>query len=148
MILRDARLDEIPQMVANGRAFAEAAYPEIPYDEASFIKCIHQMHAERLLIVAEEDGVHLGGVGALTGTICINENVKVASERFWWVKPDQRAAGVGKSLLIAIEEASKEAGCQFQAMIALHNQDFPMIDGFYKKAGYRCAEHMYMKALT
>lgn len=147
MILRHAEERDIPQIIENGKAFTEAAYPAIPYDQASFERCTRQMMACKLLIVAEEEGVHLGGVGAIAGPLFINENILGASERFWWVKPDQRAGGIGKALLSALEVAAKDAGCKYLSMIALHDQHFPLVDGFYKKMGHRPSEHIYMKAL-
>lgn len=146
-MIRHAVQADIPQVLANGRTFSEAAYPEVPYDADSFIHCVKQMMSDGLLIIAEEDGIHLGGVGAVSGPIEINHSLKGASEKFWWVKPDQRAAGVGGALMVAFEDACRNAGCYSYSMIALHDVALPIVDGFYKKSGLRLAEHIYMKVL-
>lgn len=148
MIIRPATSEDIPQMLVNGETFTKAAYPNIPYHAPSFNNCITQMRNDKLLLIAEEDGIHLGGVGAVRGPLFINESLFAASERFWWVKPDKRAGGVGKALLAAIELAAAQARCDFLCMIALHNTDLPLVDGFYKAFGHSPSEHIYMKALT
>ena len=147
MLLRPANTSDIPQILANGKTFATSAYPGIPFDEETFFGCVMQMMNDGLLIVAEENGEHFGGVGAIKGPLFINTSVSIAMERFWWVKPEHRASGIGRDLLKALEAAAKEQGCARVLMIALHNDELPFVDGFYKKFGYAPMEHFYAKVL-
>lgn len=147
MIVRQANESDIPQILKNGRTFTESiGYDGIEYDEAEMLEATRQMMADGLLVIAEVDGIHLGGVGALRTPVFMSKSV-LAMERFWWVVPDQRAYGVGKALLFAFEKAAKEAGCTHVAMIALENADLPKVSALYQKAGYAPSEHTFMKRL-
>jgi GNAT superfamily N-acetyltransferase len=147
VIVRQATEIDIPQILKNGRAFVESIkYDGIEYDEAEMLKAAQQMMADGMLVIAEEDGYHLGGVGAVKTPVFMS-NAVIAMERFWWVVPDQRAAGVGKAVLFAFEKAAREAGCSHVAMIALEDENLPKVDGLYRKAGYAPFEHSYMKRL-
>jgi GNAT superfamily N-acetyltransferase len=146
--VRLATSEDIPQMLKNAQTFISAtAYREIAFCEASMTKAFQQMIADGLCIVAEVDGYHLGGVGAVKGPMFLNESVIAAMERFWWVIPDERAFGVGKALLMALHHHAKQAGCEFLMMIALHNDELPKVDAAYTKSGFVPSEVTYLKRL-
>lgn len=147
MLLRQADSTDLDQILANGKTFSESAYPDIPYDPESFFDCAMQMMADGLLIVAEEDGQHMGGIGAIKGPLAINKHVTVAMERFLWMKPEHRKSGIGGILLDELEKAAKAQGCARILMIALEDESLPVVGGFYKKKGYRAMEHFFMKVL-
>jgi GNAT superfamily N-acetyltransferase len=148
MNIRLATEADIPQMLVNGRVFVEStAYREMQYCEASMTRAFEQMINDGLCIIAEVDGQHVGGVGAVKGPVFINEAITAANERFWWVVPDERAAGVGKALLMALHHYAKKAGCDYLLMIALHNEELLKVDAAYSKAGFVPSEHIYMKRL-
>lgn len=148
MIIRPATEKDIPQMLVNGRTFTEAAYPDIPYDEESFLRECAAMIADGLCIVAvDENDVHLGGVGARAGGAFVNESYRVAQERFWWVAPEHRSSGVGFRLLIALEQAARDAGCHRLMMLSLCNQDVDKADAIYRKCEYVKTEHAHAKVL-
>lgn len=146
--MRLADTSDLDQILANGKTFASSAYPSIPYDEESFFACAMQMINDKLLyVVTDETGNHLGGVGAVKGPTCINNSIVIATERFWWVKPEHRASGVGKQLLAKIQEAAKEQGCAELWMIALDDENLSFVDGFYRHEGFLRCDHMYRKVL-
>jgi GNAT superfamily N-acetyltransferase len=146
--VRLATHEDIPQMLVNAQTFiAATAYREIPFCEASMTKAFQQMIEDGLCIVAEIDGYHLGGVGAVKGPTFLNNGVVAAQERFWWVVPDERAYGVGKALLMALHHHAKQAGCEYLMMIALHNEELPKVDAAYIKSGFVPSEVTYLKRL-
>lgn len=148
MLIRNAEKNDFPQMLDNGLKFVERSiYTSIGYDRDSFLTAIYAMYDCGLLIVAEEDGIHLGGVGGISGPFFINESTQVGTERFWYVLPDSRGAGVAKLLLKAIEDRAREIGCKHWIMIAQVNDDLPFVEGAYLKSGYRPFERTYMKVL-
>ncbi len=148
MRIRPATEKDIPQMLANGRTFATTAYPRIAYDEASFLHDCEAMIADALCIVAvDQNEVHLGGVGARKCPAFVNESYVFAMERYWYVAPEHRSSGVGLRLLMAIEQASKDAGCHELLMLSLVNEDVAKTDAMYSKAGYVPTEHVHSKVL-
>lgn len=145
MSIRPATLVDMPQMLLNARKFIDTTvYKDIPYNQDSMRDAFLQMLEDGLLLVAEENGVHLGGVGAVRGPLYLNDRISIAQERFWWVEPSERSAGIGKGLLIAIEKAAKDAGCAYLCMIALANTG---VEKVYEKFGYSLSEMNYLKAL-
>jgi GNAT superfamily N-acetyltransferase len=71
----------------------------------------------------------------------------MANERFWWVKPDERAKGVGAALFDAIVDAAKRAGCQKLVMISLAGKGQERVDDFYQSKGLVKTEHCFMRDL-
>lgn len=134
----------MPQMLVNARKFIDAipAYQGL-YDEESMRGEFHRMMEDGLLLIAEENGIHLGGVGAAVTPFFINQNLKIAGERFWWVEPNERAQGVGKALFEAIFAAAKEAGCDFLMMLSLADS----VSQLYKRLGFTEVEHIYLRRL-
>jgi GNAT superfamily N-acetyltransferase len=68
----------------------------------------------------------------------------LATEIAWWVEPEERKSGVGKSLLEAFEYWAKEkASCTMVSMAVLGHEG----GQFYVKNGYELYEQAYMKVL-
>lgn len=131
-------------MLANARKFIDSTpYKDIPFDEEAMSNAFLQMIEDGLCIVAEVDGHHLGGIGAVKGPIFFNNSVNVANERFWWIEPSERAAGVGKALLKAIHEAAKKAKCDYLMMLSLADS----VGQIYLNLGFSEVERMYLKRL-
>ncbi len=134
-------------MLGNARKFIDSTpYKDFPYDEESMTEAFHQMMEDGLcFVVTGEDGeTHLGGVGAVRGPLFFKRSATIASERFWWVVPDDRGAGVGKLLLKKLFEASKAQGCEFLMMVSLADQK---VDAIYKATGFTETEHCFLRAL-
>jgi L-amino acid N-acyltransferase YncA len=149
MNIRPATLADMPQMLANTQKFIDTIplVKSIPFDPESMTRAFEQMMEDGLVFVAEVDGVHLGGCGAVKGPLFTNASIQVASERFWWVEPGERAGGVGKALFGTLVNAAKQANCYYLAMIALHNDALPLVEGMYLKAGMSPLERTYIKVL-
>lgn len=131
-------------MLANARKFIDSTfYKEIPFVEADMEDAFMQMMEDGLCVVAEVDGIHVGGVGAIKGPIFFNKGIAVSLERFLWVVPDERAGGIGKALLEAIEDAARKAKCDYLNMISLDEN----VSKIYVKRGFTVVEHMHMKRL-
>jgi GNAT superfamily N-acetyltransferase len=135
----------MPQMLANARKFIDKTpYKDFPYDEESMRDEFLSMMECGLCVIAEVDGIHVGGVGAVKAPLFLNKKTFVAGERFWWVVPDDRARGVGKALLKEIHVAAKKAGCDYLMMLSLAD---PTIDQIYLGLGFTEVEHSFMKRL-
>lgn len=147
MHIRPANLSDIPQMLVNARRFIDSTpYKDFPYDDASMTEAFHQMMEDGLcfVVVGEDGETHLGGVGAVKGPLFFKRDANVASERFWWVVPDDRGVGVGKLLLKKLFQAAKEQDCQFLMMISLADLK---VDAIYKSMGMTETEHCFLRAL-
>ena len=143
--IRAAVIEDIPQMLANTVKFLQAT----PYKYLEFVPGDMQeellaMMNSNLCFIAEADGVHLGGVGAVISPLFINNKILIAAERFWWVDPDSRDTGVGKSLFVAIYTAAKTVGCDYLTMFSLAD---PAVDKLYERAGMVKTDHTWMAKL-
>lgn len=69
---------------------------------------------------------------------------KMAMEIGWWVEPEYRKSGVGKSLIDAFEYWAKKVGCSLVVMGSLDD----VLGSYYEKNGYKSAERLYMKELN
>ena len=146
MNIRPATLADLPQMMVNARKFIDSipAYKDIPYDPESMKAEFLKMMEAGLCIVAEEDGTHLGGIGACLGPLFLNKSIQIAGERFYWVVPDERAAGIGKGLFQAFHKAAKASGAKYLMMISLADE---RTDALYKKLGMIETEHCFWSPL-
>ena len=144
-MIRKATLADMPQMLVNARTFIDSsAYKGLCDDESMRLALTQMMEDGLLLVDAEEDGTHLGGIGCIKSPMFFNQSIAVANERFWWVKPDKRAVGVGRGLLAAIVVAAQDAGCQKLMMLSLAS---PEVDEIYKRLGFAETEHCFMRDL-
>lgn len=132
-------------MLANARRFIDATpYSEIEFCEDSMREEFLAMMESGMCIVAEIDGHHLGGVGAVKSPLFFNKKTQVAGERFWWVEPGERAAGVGKALFASLHVAAKKNGCEYLMMLSLAD---PKTDQLYLKLGFKEVEHCFWSRL-
>lgn len=69
---------------------------------------------------------------------------KIAMEVGWWVDPEYRKSGVGKSLIDAFEYWANKMGCSLVVMGSLDDS----LGSYYEKNGYKSAERLYMKELN
>ena len=86
--------------------------------------------------------------GALGG-VCYpdpHRDCLVASEFFWYVKPEYR--GKGGALLEAFEAWAKEKGCSRVIMTHLSDSMPESLKKYYTKKGYELLETNYIKEVT
>lgn len=143
-VIRPARIADLDQMCVNGEAFlASIGEGGVNYDKESMMNALCQCISDGMCFIADLDGLHLGGIGAILGPLPLNESVLCAVERFWWVSPDERAKGVGQQLLTALRDAAKAQGCQRLIMIALENDSLPLVEKAYLRFGLLPRERTY-----
>jgi GNAT superfamily N-acetyltransferase len=87
----------------------------------------------------------MGGFGAIVSDD-FNDGATVASECFWFVKPEAR--GRGFELLLAYEQEARRRGAVRCSMIHLRGLQPERLGQLYEKRGYRAVETAYMKELT
>lgn len=145
MNLRLATLADMPQMLANARKFIDSipAYKNLPYDPVSMEAEFLAMMEGGIILVAEVDGIHLGGIGALLSPLFFNPSIRVMVERFYWVEPGERSAGVGKALFTAFREAAQKSA-DYLVMISLADE---RTDSLYKKLGMVETERFFWSKL-
>lgn len=148
IVIRPARPEEFMLMAEKGREFhAATEYRAIPYDPVSMMQTFAAMLEHGLLLIAEQDGAILGGIGGLKFNMFFNADTLCACERFWWLDPNYRNSRVGLELLIGIEAAALQAGCQYWLMLALEG-DNGRADTIYRRFGYQPVERAYLKSLA
>lgn len=147
MIVRRARLEDIPAIVAMSAKF----YPSTSYASACAMDADTVADLTRMLIdsgvmlVAESsDGAVVGMVGLYVGPFVFNRHVRSAHEVVWWVEPTAQGAGVGRALLDAVEPACIESGASIIQMLHLENSP-PQAAALYERMGYRRTEVCFSK---
>lgn len=149
-MIRPAGVEDIPTIASMGKAFFdEAAWSDVvEYVSedcaASLLAMIEGEHG--IVLVAEEAGQIVGMAGGVVCPLYFNRAHLSGQELFLWVKPGERR-GLGGRLLIALEQAAKDAGCQSWSMIALDRVEPEATGKLYERRGYRASEHSYIKRL-
>ena len=133
-------------MMVNARKFIDATiYKDIPYDPKSMEDEFFAMMESGMCVIATDDeGTHLGGIGAVLSPLYLNKSIKVAGERFYWVDDKARSLGVGKALYSAFHKAAKASGAQYLMMISLADEK---TDSLYRSLGMVEAEHSFWSSL-
>lgn len=72
-----------------------------------------------------------------------NDDARVASEAFWFVREDHR--GIGLRLFAHAEKYAKASGCKRIAMVHLIDLHPAKLQRFYERSGFRCVENVYLK---
>jgi GNAT superfamily N-acetyltransferase len=76
-------------------------------------------------------------------------NYHVASELFWYIRPEFRSLGAGKALLVGLEEAARKEGVEFLAMMVLCDAGDPeRAAAIYTANGYQRSEMTFMKRMS
>lgn len=149
-MIRDARHEDIPAIVAMGaRFFAEAEWSDVTEwdDDSVSVTLANLIEGEGgILLVAEKDGRLVGMTGGLVHPAYFNIHHLTGQELFWWVAPEWRK-GIGAEMFHRLEHEAKMRGAQSWSMIALDRVRPKAMDRVYKVSGYRCSEHSYIKRL-
>lgn len=150
-IIRDATIDDIPAIVAMGRAFhGEAACSDIVAwdDESAAITARNLIEGDDgILIVATIEGESVGMAGGLVHPLYFNHHHRTGQELFWFCPPEHRV-GIGMLMLDRLEGAALRLGAQSWSMIALDTVRPQAIGALYRRRGYRASEHSYIKRLV
>lgn len=149
-MIRDATLDDIPQITKLGELFhSEAGCADIfEYNHQDTAKTLESLITGEngILLVAEVGGEVVGMCGGLAYPLYCNFAHKTGQELFWWMRPDLRD-GTGRLLFDALEDRARALGCASWSMIALDTVNPDVTGRIYRRRGYRASEHIYMKRL-
>lgn len=99
------------------------------------------------LAVAKEGSKVIGAMGFSIHVHPFNKSIIMSKELFWYILPEYRANGIGQKLLEEVEMYCHKAGVSKMTMIAMKNDSFMKVHGFYLNSGYRQIESMYIKDL-
>lgn len=151
-MIRDARIEDIPQIVLLGEKFYTASHgnSDIPFDRKDVTTMLwDNIHADQgIMLVEEREGRIVGMICGVIFTWYFNSKYKSGQELFWYVKPEYRRTTVGVRLIKELEQRAKEKGCTTWIMISeydMGNHDY--MDNLYKRMGYRNYETGYIKDL-
>lgn len=143
MKARPATIEDLPECLRMGRAFAHAA--KLDADDESLIGTLHLLLREGALFVTG-DPVN-GMVGGLAYPAYYNRSLCSAQELFWFVDPNARRSGAGQALFDALQEWAREKGAHTLTMVTLDDLDGERVADFYCSRGYRPLERNFMKVL-
>ena len=145
MIIRPADLEKDALAIVEGaRDFANRTPIQSLLTGNTFTEAVSRIVTlpDFELIVAEHDGVVVGGIGIFYTPLLWNSDFLTAEEHFWWTAKDAPFR-TGKALLnqamINIEE--KGAIPMFKSLSTSHKG----VDRAYRKFGMEPVETLYMK---
>ena len=146
--LRLAKEKDWKDIAPMGRDFYDFSGYPIEYDEDSAKQQFMDiLEGPGEVIVAEEDGKPVGFIGFLTHPFPLNRHVIMATELAWWVDPPHRGSPVGKILVSSAEYIAKEKYKAAYFTMSKLRESHPMLERFYKRAGYHEEDTSYMKEL-
>lgn len=148
-MIRAALPDDLPELVAMGRAFhAEAGYGEtVPFCEVTFRANLAIFGKAKLLLVAEEKGEVVGMAAADVAPSLVNHGVRIGQEAFWYIKPLHRK-GIGRELLAALECVAKLQGAAFFDAVAEDGERSEALARLYRAASYNPNSRTFRKRLS
>jgi hypothetical protein len=148
-MIRLARHEDIPAMVAMGREFhAAAGWSDIAeYVDQDCTTSLSAMidQPSMVVIVMESDSQIVGMAGGVSSPIYFNHSVTLGQELFFWINPESRGGGL--RFKKSLEQYARDIGCEAWIMIALHSIRPDATGAFYRRGGYRAAEQNWIKRL-
>lgn len=145
-MIREATLDDIPQMLVMGqRFFTAAGWDDIAsYDPDSMERTMRFLIEgdSGVIFVLDDDGL-VGMAGAMVNPFYFNASHLTGSELFWWVEPEHR--GHGGLLFDNLEAWAAGKGVQTFAFVAVDRLKPKVMGRLYEMRGYRASEHSYIK---
>lgn len=147
-MIRPATPDDVPELLAMGRAFnEEAGYAEkVPFCEPSFTATLSALGNANLLLVADKGHGPIAMAGADVGRAICNYGIHPSREAFWFVQPEHRR-GLGRLMLNALELAAKKSGAHFLDVVAENGKRDAALARVYLAAGYSPTETVFRKWL-
>lgn len=149
-MVREATLDDIPQIVDMGRAFhAASAYASIvAYDaESAGVTFAGLITGEDGVVFVYDDefGRIVGTTAAMAYPFFFNRHHKTGNEFFWWVDPDHRGSNIGKALLDALEAWKETVNAKSFTLSALESMRPEVVGEIYRRRGYMPSDRSYIK---
>lgn len=144
--IRKATLADVPEIVRMSALF----YPTTHYaqwcdmDEETVASLASNLVENHVFFVAEDGEELVGMVGVFIAPFLFNAHVRFGVEVVWWVAPEARGSHVAVSLLNAIEQPLRDAGCDRIQMVHMPNSP-PQAAALYERMGYARSEVSYTK---
>lgn len=152
--VREATVDDLPQLVAWGRLFAGKLSDEsngaLPLpDEESLYMLMARLatRPETVLLVAESDAP-LGMIAGTLNPVMWAHQQVIAQELFWWVDETYRGTKAGSALLDAFEAWGKEHGACSVVMVCEEALRPKPLTAVYRRRGYKPQEHGFIKRVA
>jgi GNAT superfamily N-acetyltransferase len=144
MHVREARYEEIPELIKAGKAFEEASR-EVVVNVDHATKTFQDLFNAGILTIlriVDENDKSAGGLSYIKTPDIYSGDI-IAVELYWFIYSDQR--GCGKMLIDAFEASAKSKGCKRVAMIHMVDSYPESLKAFYEKRGYHLTECHYTK---
>lgn len=140
-MIREAREEDIPQIVRMGRsAFESGGYQHfVDFDAFSAAESARAFIDSPDVAFVVMEGL-IGMAAALVAPFYFNRAKLFAQEIFWWVEHARET----KSMIMGLEAASKEKGASVLMIPSLTASTSRL----YQRMGYRPMELYHMKVLT
>lgn len=148
MIVRSATADDIPTLVSMGKAFLEeTGLTFFSFDPETMTASFQGLLATptAVVLVAEREGIVIGGTGATTTTTLFNHSELLAQELFWYVRPADRGSA-GMPLFLALRQWARRAGAHAFSVAAMASSPTG-VERFYRRAGFRRMENTWIMEL-
>jgi len=136
MTIRDATLEDIPELVEMGRHFAAKAAPHVGFDADSVSQLLRGLIENPLGLCLRGDNSMFG---AITFPHPFNNAHKACQELFWWSE--------GREGIALLNEAIRraDAAADSMVMITLESVHADRMAQFYMKRGFRPMERGFVK---
>lgn len=150
-MIRRATSDDIPAMLDLGELFYPTTPPArvIPFNRVSTRFLFEAMLGESncVVLVSEQDGRVVGGIGGTLAPATYNMDYLVVLENFWFFRPDQRQSREAMQLKTALEVWAKEQGAVMNIMGEFPGEYRPRLRRIYGRGGYQEGETLHYKEL-
>ena len=143
MIIRDVEARDIPYVVKYAQDFMEYYPVPLDYNIDDLMQTLIQVAENGIFLVAEKDGIIVGGLGAIVAPHYYAPMHLIASELFLWVDEGHRNSTIGPRLLKSFEEVAEEVGCKYISMTSTVRT--PNFKDYLERKGYREAETSYLR---
>ncbi len=143
MTIRPATADDVPTLLAWGRAFfQESVYSQFSsWSDTAVEVQIRTMLEDTDSVIFVIDGV--GMIGGSLSQPYYSETDLVAQEMWWYVLPEARRSKAGQDLMVAFCAWAKESGAT-QVSFSTNKRTHPGVHGFLIAASFLDAETSYI----
>ena len=138
-MIREAELSDLPELVRMGRLFAQSI--GIPLDDESTLDTLENLIDSESSVLLIGEGVM---AGALAYPLFFNKDITVAQELFWWADKDRRGSGIGRDILMSLEQWAQSIGAHHLTMLAMDTSP-EYVDAVYIRNGYKPFEKTFVK---
>lgn len=145
-----AREEDIERMAIFGQAFWEQTRyfkDGIGYDWETVADMTHTIIEEGVALYAEEAGELVGLLLVFVSPHPMNKNQLLAVEWVFYVEPNYRRSGLGKSLILTAESLLQNRGVRHFTMVSLSDVTPEAANRLYESMGFAPYESSFMKTI-